>query len=630
MMKRFTNLGFLLCGLALSGSTSRAGGPSGNEFLYQGQLQQLGKPANDTCDFQFRLHADEVAIESPLGSDEAFGVPVVNGLFQVELDFGVSALGGAPRWMEIDVGCGADEGLTTMFPRVRLSASPYSVSTRGIVVTEQSDVGIGTDSPISKVHIRDGSLGLGPEDVTNARLIVESPDSTLGLFSDPGGTVGSAIQLGEVSGGEVLNNWTIRRATTGAGGDLQFNHTDAGRVLQLDPDGKVGIGTTDPQSALHVDSAGKGGLRLERNEGNFADTHAGLGISSNFGNPGLRVQMSDDDGATFDDAIFIDENTNVGIGTTTPTTTLHVAGGLRADLGIGMPNPNNASASMNFGWQDDVPRLRLGGSGAGNRAGFHIQGIGDKTLLRILDNGKVGIGTETPGSGFSSSKLDVIGGHIAVSPNFGFFSISSSGSGIGAGVDTTPTDDLPLFAGGVDRAILLANGNFGVGTTNPTARLHVSGPSGDAGVKLPGSSIGPAETLAEAGVAHRYIERNVDLTPTDTWITAAGRSITVPSDGYILAFASADVLATDVFPPDSFISFALTQQTSTVDLPTVTEKFNGFSSGSVSLNAVFPVTAGLQNVFLWAVSSEGAYELQEVNLTLLFVPTAYGTVDGSP
>lgn len=53
-------------------------------------------------------------------------------------------------------------------------------------------------------------------------LVIESADAQLYLLSDNGGSFGSVLALGEVSGGSFVNGWALARETTGAGGDLRF------------------------------------------------------------------------------------------------------------------------------------------------------------------------------------------------------------------------------------------------------------------------------------------------------------------------------------------------------------------------------------------------------------------------
>lgn len=93
----------------------------------------------------------------------------------------------------------------------------------------------------------------------------------------------------------------------------------------------------------------------------------------------------------------------------------------------------------------------------------------------VNNAGVVGIGTTTPGSIIGNSKLEVLGGHILISNNAGLLSLNAANNGFGAGIDTSPTDDLSFFAGGAARAFLTATGSLGIGTLTPAARLDVRG-----------------------------------------------------------------------------------------------------------------------------------------------------------
>jgi hypothetical protein len=61
-----------------------------------------------------------------------------------------------------------------------------------------------------------------------------------------------------------------------------------------------------------------------------------MAISGSTGEGGLRLVISEDDAATWNDALFIGKSTNVGIGTTTPSRKLEVIGNtLLNDLQVG-------------------------------------------------------------------------------------------------------------------------------------------------------------------------------------------------------------------------------------------------------------------------------------------------------
>jgi len=107
--------------------------------------------------------------------------------------------------------------------------------------------------------------------------------------------------------------------------------------------------------------------------------------------------------STADGQFLISAHGGVGIQTNAPSHDLDVAGDIASsgDNGglIRVFNPDNQDSSMNLGWINDVPRIRLGGVGAGSADGMVIQKSGDVSLMRILDSGDVIIaGTLTENS----------------------------------------------------------------------------------------------------------------------------------------------------------------------------------------------------------------------------------------
>ena len=89
-------------------------------ITYQGQLQDGGGPFDGTPGMEFRLY-DSLTDGNQIGNAEFFsGVPVEDGLFQVELDFGAGAFDGSERYLEIEV-AGA-----TLEPRQRVASMPVA------------------------------------------------------------------------------------------------------------------------------------------------------------------------------------------------------------------------------------------------------------------------------------------------------------------------------------------------------------------------------------------------------------------------------------------------------------------------------------------------------------------------
>ncbi len=127
---------------------SAAGSPVGTAFTYQGQLKQDGMPVDGAVNFVFRLF-DAETNGTQVGSNVVRnGVAVAKGLFTVELDFGVEVYDGSARWLQASVNA------VPLSPRQPLTPTPYALQTRGIVVRQDGNVGVGTASPTSILHVQ--------------------------------------------------------------------------------------------------------------------------------------------------------------------------------------------------------------------------------------------------------------------------------------------------------------------------------------------------------------------------------------------------------------------------------------------------------------------------------------------
>ncbi|MFL6373820.1 MAG: hypothetical protein ACJ73D_04050 [Pyrinomonadaceae bacterium] len=124
------NRGLLVILLIMAASIAAAAQTTA--FTYQGKLTDTTTAANGSYDFQFALF-DQLTggLQQPQPGPVTVtrtGVNVANGIFNVTLDFGVAALTGADRFIEISVKKGTDP-YTTLIPRQQLTSSPYSVQT---------------------------------------------------------------------------------------------------------------------------------------------------------------------------------------------------------------------------------------------------------------------------------------------------------------------------------------------------------------------------------------------------------------------------------------------------------------------------------------------------------------------
>ncbi|UCB52290.1 MAG: hypothetical protein JSV10_09945 [Candidatus Zixiibacteriota bacterium] len=190
-----------------------------------------------------------------------------------------------------------------------------SVKQDGTIYTHgASNVGIGTEAPLSKQHIQESTVSLSPDALAADVLIVENNDAIVGLYSYEGGTLGSGITFGEITAGVLADKWGILRETAGGGKGLRVTYgTDSDQgvnptLMYLDDSGNVGIGTTSPAEKLDV----RGNMSvydISSMQNQFDITNAsGHGITIN--------------------------NDNVGIGTTNPQSRLSVGGDGVSDAAI--------------------------------------------------------------------------------------------------------------------------------------------------------------------------------------------------------------------------------------------------------------------------------------------------------
>lgn len=94
---------------------------------YQGQLKLAGSPLNGTADLELTLW-DADTDGNPVGSTfVANNVPVVDGVYTADLDFGVVAFNGGAGWLEIAVASPSGSAFTTLSPRQPRSAVPYAL-----------------------------------------------------------------------------------------------------------------------------------------------------------------------------------------------------------------------------------------------------------------------------------------------------------------------------------------------------------------------------------------------------------------------------------------------------------------------------------------------------------------------
>ena len=345
---------------------------------------------------------------------------------------------------------------------------------------------LGTHSGDERMRITsDGKIGIGTTNPTANLHVLSSGDTIIRVTSADGSA--AFLDLGDASdpdGGRIHYD---------SGSNLVFN-TGSLERMRINSSGNLGIGTTSPRDKLEIKGANGGYSFRINSEAQFVK----LLSSDNTGGTQGGFRFSTDNASTEIERMRIDNNGNVGIGTTSPTSKLNVVG--RLDVN-GNQNQNTCEFFANTTSGQSFGILVNGGTTSGDYcANFRDKDAGNIMILR--GDGNVGIGTSTP-----TNKLEITnttsdkgilikttgdnfhticGDANRTNANDNILRIDSKWNGtvvnrirMLAGADTTNKDDgiicFDTASGGSmgESMRIDSNGNVGIGTSSPDAELDL-------------------------------------------------------------------------------------------------------------------------------------------------------------
>jgi hypothetical protein len=383
----------------------------------------------------------------------------------------------------------------------RFSIGDTAVGAR-FTIDSTGNVGIGTTTPGTALAVTGSAVFTGTTTFPTFNATSTTATSTIQGFLDVLGTGTNSTST------YASNLWVKGTLRTGTGSmylnDLGLTSSDGNISLQRNgasslSGGNFGVGTSTPRQRLTVTAGNAAnvddgmlisrldlttfGFRLKSNAAGYY--RGAITFQQNFGTSDTEVMS------------FAPEvngvNSNVGIGTTTPSSKLEVNGDIRLTTGSGgqiifadgstMSTAGLGSASALSNTTDAI----VTGDSDANASGGILLKTGSNTRLTILNGGNVGIGTTTPQGNLAvvastgGSKL-ILGSSDGGANSEGLEFRTSFGatvqankilSSITSSPDATSGGRLifntTAIASGVltERMRIDANGQFMIGTTTP-------------------------------------------------------------------------------------------------------------------------------------------------------------------
>ena len=320
----------------------------------------------------------------------------------------------------------------------------YTNNSEKARVTSSGNVGIGTTSPSSKLHIEDSI----------------SDGSLFKITTSTSGSLQPVFDARIASNGDTYYDFNAYKSATKK---IQIKSANTSYIQQVDGTGGFDIKGHLKTSLQTVNGGGVlqlhrfGALSLNDDASYAHQPASALYINTLYNTSTDYLMLLANQGS---DKLAVDLNGNVGIGTSSPSQKLEVSGAVLA-------GDYRGSAQIYLTSPDS----------------WIFRSTGGNERMRVTSAGNVGIGTTSPGK-----KLEVNGTFKATGDasidgtgNLTIRNQSATGSGVvfidnvwQGGIEHI-SGNLYFRAGGqVDRMTIKTGGNVGIGTTSPEVKLEIA------------------------------------------------------------------------------------------------------------------------------------------------------------
>jgi hypothetical protein len=337
-----------------------------------------------------------------------------------------------------------------------------------MIIIPDGNVGIGTTAPSNKFHIYTNDTG------TNAKLRVEND-----------GTGNAAISFkltGGVGYSIGINNADSDKFTISNNADSVGSQQ---LLTILNSTGYVGIGTTNPSSKLQINGTVAEPSTGVINHLALTNQYNGFGLSNNdldlFAYGNFRFHTYQATGTLLQDVLTIASTSYIGIGNASPLSKLHIKGHVSESHSGSLFRVEGSSGSLfevidslegSLLSVNDISGLPILEVFSDDRV---VMGTFNQNTL-VVTGSKVGIGTSTPAYQLEIVPSGMNNIHFSILDEVSNASFQVRGDGFGNAEldmwDGASNNDIHLDTGGVS---WFNGGNVGIGTTNPTTKLDVSG-----------------------------------------------------------------------------------------------------------------------------------------------------------